>query len=344
MDKRYQVFVSSTFEDLQDERKEVMQALLELDCIPAGMELFPASHEDQWTLIKRVIDDCDYYIVIIGGRYGSTNKAGLSYTEMEYRYALEKKMPIVAFLHKNPEDIKSRYVESTDRGKRKLQEFRKLAETKMVKYWSNPSDLGGVVSRSMINLKKQFPAIGWIKADNEPDSELFKEILKLQKENEALKDKLHESSMQAPPGTENLAQGEDTFEFELVLTVNQSQTVEKNKLVLRGFSTWNTLFASVAPHIIPETTDVKFKNQIIKHFANVLSNELENYEVSNPDKNIKTYSISDVIYQKIKIQFRALGFIKEKTLENDKCSCHWVLTEYGDYKMNQIIAEKHKST
>ena len=53
MEKRYQVFVSSTFEDLQEERKEVMQALLELDCIPAGMELFPASNEDQWSLIKK---------------------------------------------------------------------------------------------------------------------------------------------------------------------------------------------------------------------------------------------------------------------------------------------------
>ena len=59
MDKRYQVFVSSTYEDLIEERKEVMQALLELGCIPAGMELFQAGNEDQWTLIKRVIDDCD---------------------------------------------------------------------------------------------------------------------------------------------------------------------------------------------------------------------------------------------------------------------------------------------
>lgn len=70
MEKRYQVFVSSTYEDLQEERREVMQALLELDCIPAGMELFPASSENQWSLIKRVIDDCDYYLLIIAGRYG----------------------------------------------------------------------------------------------------------------------------------------------------------------------------------------------------------------------------------------------------------------------------------
>ena len=80
MDKRYQVFVSSTFADLQEERQEVMQALLELDCIPSGMELFPAANEDQWTLIKKVIDDCDYYMVILGGRYGSIGPSGHSYT------------------------------------------------------------------------------------------------------------------------------------------------------------------------------------------------------------------------------------------------------------------------
>src|SRR5450759_2359465 len=87
MEKRYQVFVSSTFTDLIDERRAVMQALLELNCIPAGMELFPASTDDQWTLIQRVIDDCDYYLVIVGGRYGSMDVQGISYTEREYDYA-----------------------------------------------------------------------------------------------------------------------------------------------------------------------------------------------------------------------------------------------------------------
>ena len=96
LDKRYQVFVSSTFEDLQEERKEVMQALLELDCIPSGMELFPASNDDQWTLIKNVIDDCDYYLLIIGGRYGSENDEGISYTQMEFEYALRQGKPMIS--------------------------------------------------------------------------------------------------------------------------------------------------------------------------------------------------------------------------------------------------------
>src|SRR3954452_6935014 len=45
MNNRYQVFVSSTYVDLQDERAEAIQALLELDCMPAGMELFPAAND-----------------------------------------------------------------------------------------------------------------------------------------------------------------------------------------------------------------------------------------------------------------------------------------------------------
>ena len=87
MDKRYQVFVSSTYADLKQERQHVIQALIEMDCIPAGMELFPAADEEQWEFIKKVIDDCDYYLLVIGGRYGSVTSEGISYTEKEFDYA-----------------------------------------------------------------------------------------------------------------------------------------------------------------------------------------------------------------------------------------------------------------
>ena len=86
MDKRYQVFVSSTYVDLQEERQSVLQTLMEMDCIPAGMELFPAADEEQWEFIKRIIDDCDYYLLIIGGRYGSVEYDGICYTVKEFDY------------------------------------------------------------------------------------------------------------------------------------------------------------------------------------------------------------------------------------------------------------------
>ncbi len=119
--KKYQVFVSSTYEDLKAERREIMQALMELDCMPSGMELFPAASESQWSLIKRVIDDCDYYIVIIGGRYGTTVEPdNISHTEKEYRYAVEKEKPIIGFLHASPGDIPDNRSEQQPENKRRL--------------------------------------------------------------------------------------------------------------------------------------------------------------------------------------------------------------------------------
>jgi len=105
MDKRYQIFVSSTYADLKEERRAVIQAVIELGCLPAGMELFPAADEEQLEFIKKVIDDCDYYLLIIGGRYGSITADGISYTEQEYDYAVSRGLKVIALLHENPDEI-----------------------------------------------------------------------------------------------------------------------------------------------------------------------------------------------------------------------------------------------
>jgi hypothetical protein len=103
MEKRYQVFVSSTYTDLVDERRAVMQSLLELSCFPAGMELFPAADSAAWRLIEGVISDSDFYVVVVGGRYGSIGKdSDLSFTEREYEFAVSKGLPVLPFLHASP--------------------------------------------------------------------------------------------------------------------------------------------------------------------------------------------------------------------------------------------------
>ena len=94
LERRYDVFVSSTYEDLKEERKEITQAILECDCIPVGMEMFPASNTEQWKFIQKVIDRADFYLVVIAGKYGFVMKdTGKSYTEMEFDYATEKGKP-----------------------------------------------------------------------------------------------------------------------------------------------------------------------------------------------------------------------------------------------------------
>jgi nucleoside 2-deoxyribosyltransferase len=180
LEKRYQVFVSSTYKDLIKERQEVILALLELDCIPSGMELFPASNEDQWSLIKGVIDDCDYYMVIIGGRYGSIGSTGISYTEMEYRYALDIGKPVIGFLCKNPEEIPAKNTEPNEKYKKSLDEFRELVGSKNCQYWENSSDLGSKVSRSLIKLIKKHPSKGWIRGYITRSKEIKKVFFSMQ--------------------------------------------------------------------------------------------------------------------------------------------------------------------
>jgi hypothetical protein len=67
----YKVFVSSTFRDLREERSEVQKALLKLNCLPVGNELLPAADDETWKFIKQQIDDSDYYVILVVGRYGS---------------------------------------------------------------------------------------------------------------------------------------------------------------------------------------------------------------------------------------------------------------------------------
>lgn len=161
MDKRYQVFVSSTFADLKEERQAVMQALLSLDHFPAGMELFPASDDDAWTLIKGVIDDSDYYVLVIGGRYGSINEEGISYTEMEFDYAVSTSKPILAFMHEMPGEIPSGKTDQKDQLRETLEAFRrKVQKTHHVKYWNNPDDLKAKVIQGISAETRRNPREG----------------------------------------------------------------------------------------------------------------------------------------------------------------------------------------
>lgn len=214
MDKKYQVFVSSTFDDLREERQEVIQALLGCGCIPVGMELFPAADDDTWQFIKEAIDECDYFLVIVAGRYGTCDGQGVSYTQKEYEYALEKQKPTIGFTHSDPGKIPSGQVDSDPGQRKKLEDFRRMVrEKKLCQGWASPKELGLVVTQSIVNLKKRRPAVGWVRADQVASSEATAELLQLRKENEALKAELDQLAQSPPPGAELLV-GEGVREFD----------------------------------------------------------------------------------------------------------------------------------
>lgn len=194
-ERRYQVFVSSTYMDLIEHRQTVMKALMQVDAIPAGMELFPALDADAWTLIERVIDQSDYYIVIIGGKYGSVGEDGVSYTEKEYDYAASKGKPIAAFLHAAPDELAVMNSETDVSLRQKLEMFRQKARKRLCKFWRNPDELTIAVLTSYHHLTNANPTEGWMRsgkvktgADAEVLSQLQQRISQLDAENKKLRD------------------------------------------------------------------------------------------------------------------------------------------------------------
>ncbi|MBP0624982.1 DUF4062 domain-containing protein [Cupriavidus consociatus] len=339
MEKRYQVFVSSTFRDLEVERQEVMHALLELDCIPSGMELFPATNETQWNLIKKVIDDCDYYILILGGRYGSIGPEGISYTEMEYRYALATGKPTIAFLHRSPGKIISENSEPTQEGKEKLQAFREAVEKKLCKHWDSPQELGSVVSRSLIQLIKSTPAVGWVRANELADREATMELLQLRRRVEDLQSELSKVRTSAPKGAEGLAQGNEEHSIKFAFNATAPREYRSVTWSSTFAPTWNDIFACIAPLMIHEAAE-----PTLKHAIDGLA-EAENTERLGMNEKLLGHSlggfrISQDDFQTIKVQLRALGLIakNDKTRSVKDSGTYWTLTPYGDEVMTQLRA------
>ena len=71
-----------------------------------------------------------YYVIIIGGMYGSTDSTGISYTEQEYDYAVQRKIPVLAFLHENPDSIPAGRTELKEDARAKLTAFRKKSQSR----------------------------------------------------------------------------------------------------------------------------------------------------------------------------------------------------------------------
>ena len=181
MEKKYQIFISSTFKDLQKARLKVRDAILSMYHFPVGMEMFGALDEDQWEVIKRDIDASDYYVLIIGKMFGSEVPGeGISYTQKEYRYAVEQGIPVLAFLMKDDADVAKTFQETDKDRIDKLKAFRKEVETgRVVSFWSNPDELAGQVVSSLSRQigRKQRP--GWIRASEFDIEKSHAELLEL---------------------------------------------------------------------------------------------------------------------------------------------------------------------
>ena len=345
-DKRHQVFISSTYTDLREHRQEVVQALLELDCIPVGMELFPAADSDAWSLITRIIKSSDYYIVIIGNRYGSTDGAGLSYTEREYDFAVNSNVPVLTFLHEKPESIPFEKSDKSPELQEALKRFRsKLEEAHHVKYWKTPEDLSSKVSRGLVNAFRESPRQGWVRAEDAVPHETLVEIAGLNREIESLRTKLNEARVKPPPGTEDLAQGSQLAPVKIfyhgysekakrAIADGRYQSTDLLFTTQIGL-TWDEVFASVGPLLFDESAEPAMKAAVVTRAI-----QYHKYQDEYEEDGGQKLGIADDQFQTIKVQFLALGLITKSDRKRgvrDKAT-YWTLTPYGEQHLMKLRA------
>lgn len=193
MKRKLQVFVSSTFEDLQEERQAAVEAILKAGHIPAGMELFTAGSDSQLDVIKRWIEESDVYLLILGGRYGSIEpRLGLSYTEVEFDFARSLTKPFFAVVASDralEEKVKrqgTRVLEKAHPGAQ--DKFRQKVTSQMCAFFDGPKDVKLAVFETLPQFASSIVVGGWIAASEvTPSEDVARQLTALLDDNQKLR-------------------------------------------------------------------------------------------------------------------------------------------------------------
>ena len=311
MEKIYRVFVSSTYEDLREERSEVQKALLKLKCLPVGMELFPSTDDENWEFIKRQIEESDYYILVIGGRYGSLAPDGLSYTEKEYRYARELKMPVLAFVHADRSVIPAGKTELDAEPREKLEQFIKTVRTgPLVQSYTTAHELSAQVIVSMVELRERRPAIGYIRANESVEAKKYADLLE---ENARLK--------------AEIASANNTYQPFALAHQDANLLLSSGLDAHESHCTWGEIFVAIAARIVlwPDFQDGHAAEAVLA-LAGGTKLDFRAGE-----------------FQRVKMQLFAMQLVRFETVLKqgsarylDRTYHVWHLTEYGSQQIGAL--------
>ena len=171
---KHQIFISSTHDDLIEERQKLFMTTYRMNHIPIGMEGFTASNLSQWEYIQQRVIECDYFVIVVAHRYGSLipDDSGRSFTEAEYDFAMKLGKPILRFIISDAmrweQDEKHR--ENSAKIQKKLASFKKkLSESKLVSYWDDSINLENCYSQAISNQIRTNPVGGLFPAGANPE-------------------------------------------------------------------------------------------------------------------------------------------------------------------------------
>ena len=327
-EKKYQVFISSTFSDLKEERRKILDILLMADCIPAGMEAFVAADIEQFEVIKKVTELCDYYILIIGKRYGSiSEQTGLSYTEMEYEYAKELGIPVLVFAMDEEVEVTPDKIDREPRKVDALKRFRQNALTnRLATIWKTQAELTSSVAISIMRATKEIQRPGWQRATEYDEASLRREIMNLQKE----KEKLTADLMEANSQISSLTQVSDlAFDGCKVEIKYKKHSGNYSPIYSSVEKTLPEVFKIIATQMM----DVALAEKAIESTLLLWLFPRETFKYSFVDNQLIKLILN---------QLKALGLIYSNW-NKDRSELYWGLTIRGEAERNQMILVRNTS-
>lgn len=303
-EKKYQVFISSTYEDLKEERKAVEQTIIRAGDFPVGMEAFPAADEEQFDFIKTIISQCDYYLLIIAGRYGSFAPDGQSYTEKEYDYAVSIGVPVLVMLRDERDELPSSKTEKDPEKREKLDSFiGKASSGRLRKGWATTDSLKLAVREALDHAKATKPRHGWVRGDQSSSQATLEKLVATHEENEQLKKALAAAKPKVDP-PKNLAGLGTPFTLTGThkYTPRGSRTSSRKSFAID--TSFGEMFELLAPHLMMSKLDSVVSSLLAecvwkRHDASGIS--------------AYTFDTTNELFQTVKIQFMALDLVVVRT-------------------------------
>jgi hypothetical protein len=225
----------------------------------------------------------------------------------------------------------------------------KVKKGRLVKFWEKSEELQTLAVYGLNHAIKNYPAIGFVRANLVPDESSVSEILKLRNRVTELETQIMSISSNAPTGSEELAQGDDLFEIRYTCTISTPKSIWNSPLydddTIKYNSSfelsWNSIFSTIAPFMVNEAIEYSLRDRIDDLISDSCYNEISKTKKFS-NKEISNFRINDQDFQTIKIQLKSLGLIAKSTKNRSvkDTDTYWTLTLYGDNVMTRLIAIK----
>ena len=334
VDKRYLVYMASSYTDVVGERLKLEYALLSSGAFP--WEFSERRTSLNTAKARQQIDESDYVVFILSGKYGDLSASGISYLHLDFAYAYNKNKVIISFIDLHP-DRKIRENQETDPELiKKLDAFRTLLkkDSTYVYEYTNNFHLERGAKALLAQAISEKPAVGWIRPQASDASQ--KEILRLKAEIVELERKLAvalvKKSESGAESEEDLENRDDVIKIQYRAHAYQDGNLYD--VHPQRVMSWELILKVLGSHFTKpalESTFIRVMNEYLEKTG--LDDARVFYSRAHA---VARTQIDPRSVQQIKLQMKWNNWIVPQAENPTTNRVYWELTQEGRKHMNSL--------